>query len=143
MADSPVSAAPEGADPGSTELAQLDRLLGAALAPPPLPPAFHAALERRIARERAQELAAAQQALAAEHARAMARLRSGSLNLRPDTLLTIVAGSFTVGAAASVALPSLAHGLGTDTPTLGILLAAAAALGLAGLIVAQRLRPFR
>jgi hypothetical protein len=143
MSHHPLSSvtARSNGDPG--ESADLDRLLGEALAPPPLPPGFHAALERRIAQERAQELAARQRALATEHSQEMARLRAGTLSLRRDTLLTIVAGSFTVGATAVVALPLLAQRLGTDVSTLATLIAAGGALILATVAVLANTRILR
>jgi hypothetical protein len=143
MTQAPEPPVPADANDSHHEPPGFDRLLGAALAPPPLPPGFHAALERRIAQERAQDLAARQRALAAEHAQEMARLRSGTLSLQRDTLLTIVAGSFTVGAAASVGLPLLARRLGTDASTLATVIAAAGALCLASLAVWGRTRFLR
>jgi hypothetical protein len=135
MSDTPSSPLPAAAAPITPDVPGLDQALERALLPPPLPPGFHAALERRIAQEQAQDLAARQRALAVEHAQEMARLRAGTLSLRRDTLLTIIAGAFSVGAAASVGLPSLARFLGTDVLTVVTLGASAGALVLAAAVV--------
>ena len=116
----------------------LDRALAASLRAPPLPAGFHATLRRAIAREADAELRARRAALEADHARRMAGLRSGYVQLRRHTLAVALAAAFTAGAAASVGLPWLAATIGTDASTLAPLMAALIGIGVGAAVWVER-----
>ena len=124
---------PDGSGP-------LDRALASALQGPELPADFHASLMAQIALERATEREAQRVALAGEHERQLRDLRRGYLNLRQDTLLTVVAGAFTCGAAAAVGLPALAQWTGIDMLSLGMWISGGLALAAAVTAVRQNTR---
>jgi hypothetical protein len=92
----------------------LDAALARVLAPPALPPGFHARLAAAIAREpagagsRAVSRAQAQR----EQRQRMAELDADYLRLRRRTLGTLIGGAFAAGAAVAVALPWLQAAFG-------------------------------
>jgi len=127
-------------DPNPEVSGPLDRALAAALRKPELPAGFHASLMAQIALECATEREAQRAALAREHERQLRDLRRGYLNMRQDTLLTVVAGAFTCGAAAAVGLPALAQWTGVDMLSLGVWMAGGLALAAAVTAVRQNTR---
>jgi len=65
-------------------------------------------------------------------------MRAGYLRLRRETVATIIAASFTAGAAGSVAVPSLMRWLHMDLATLGLGVTAVLVLGLVVAVVGDR-----
>lgn len=110
---------------------RLDQALAAALPPPPLPAGFHARLHAALRAEVAADLAAQRRQLQDEHRRALARLQSGYVRLRRETLALVLAVAFTAGAAVAWAAPWLRAALGVDLSLL-LPLAALAIGALAG-----------
>jgi len=119
----------------------LDQALSAALAPPPVPVGFREALRVAIRHQAEQELLARRQALETDYTARLAELQAGYVRVRRNTLLTVLALAFALGAGAMLVLPWLAAELGIDPSTL--VLAGTTLIGLGLGAVAPRLAAFR
>ena len=133
----------------------LDRALSACLQPPSLPANFQQKLfaaittqalidtelnaQRKADFRAEQELKQRRIALEAEHQQHLAELDADYVLVRRNTVATVLAVAFTIGASATTVLPWLTRELNTDLPTLLCWGAILISLGISGQMALRRL----
>jgi hypothetical protein len=83
----------------------LDAALAQSLVAPTVPAGFRARLMAAVERQGSVDIPASRMALAAEHARQLADLKSGYVSLQRRTLGTMIGAAFATGALVAVAMP--------------------------------------